>query len=276
LKALETRYHGYRFRSRLEARWAVFFDQAAVRYQYEPEGYLVEGKGYLPDFYLPQQDCFAEIKPKLPDAEELDKARLLALHTGKEVYILYGDVWHDTYQACRYTPARIYALAQAPLSKEVVRQEVAGFQEAKILLQKLDEIGLTVQVHEERMTLSSTFHVDRASLQAQHCLSVFRRQSHRFIELCERLQQEYTTVFDALAEQSGWKRVFEHQHLSWDFVWTQCSTCGDLLLRNEQKEDGEAACLHERCHGPQPGRYCYDSMQLMAAYQAARQERFST
>lgn len=26
MKAIETRYKGYRFRSRLEARWAVFFD----------------------------------------------------------------------------------------------------------------------------------------------------------------------------------------------------------------------------------------------------------
>jgi hypothetical protein len=26
IKAIETRYKGYRFRSRLEARWSVFFD----------------------------------------------------------------------------------------------------------------------------------------------------------------------------------------------------------------------------------------------------------
>jgi len=26
IKAIETQYRGYRFRSRLEARWAVFFD----------------------------------------------------------------------------------------------------------------------------------------------------------------------------------------------------------------------------------------------------------
>lgn len=36
---IETRYKGYRFRSRLEARWAVFFDVLGVRWEYEPEGY---------------------------------------------------------------------------------------------------------------------------------------------------------------------------------------------------------------------------------------------
>ncbi len=30
IKAIETRYKGYRFRSRLEARWAVFFDALSV------------------------------------------------------------------------------------------------------------------------------------------------------------------------------------------------------------------------------------------------------
>lgn len=61
--ALETFYNGYRFRSRLEARWAVFFDAAGLRYRYEPEGYrLSDGTAYLPDFFLPELNIFAEIK----------------------------------------------------------------------------------------------------------------------------------------------------------------------------------------------------------------------
>ena len=39
IKAIETVYNGYRFRSRLEARWAVFFDAMQIRYEYEPEGF---------------------------------------------------------------------------------------------------------------------------------------------------------------------------------------------------------------------------------------------
>ena len=53
LKAIETEYKGYRFRSRLEARWAVFFDACGVKWEYEPEGYdLGDGTYYLPDFLL--------------------------------------------------------------------------------------------------------------------------------------------------------------------------------------------------------------------------------
>ena len=58
IKPIETVYNGYRFRSRLEARWAVFFDAAGIKYQYESEGFEVNPYGdtpirYLPDFYLP-------------------------------------------------------------------------------------------------------------------------------------------------------------------------------------------------------------------------------
>ena len=42
IKAIETYYKGYRFRSRLEARWAVFFDAAGIKYEYEPEGFGLE------------------------------------------------------------------------------------------------------------------------------------------------------------------------------------------------------------------------------------------
>ena len=51
IKAIETYYNGYRFRSRLEARWAVFFDTLGVKYEYEPEGFELDGGlRYLPDF----------------------------------------------------------------------------------------------------------------------------------------------------------------------------------------------------------------------------------
>lgn len=62
-KPIETLYNGYRFWSRLEARWAVFFDAAGISYQYEPEGYVgYLGIPYLPDFYLPDLDVYAEVK----------------------------------------------------------------------------------------------------------------------------------------------------------------------------------------------------------------------
>lgn len=102
IRAIETKYKGYRFRSRLEARWAVFFDALGVQWEYEPEGFDLRdaaqktiddyyewkrsgeiyddmaadwwdessiewlrkfhGK-YLPDFYLHDLRQFVEIKP---------------------------------------------------------------------------------------------------------------------------------------------------------------------------------------------------------------------
>lgn len=52
MKPIETVYDNCRFRSRTEARWAVFFNAAEIRYQYEPQGYTINGRNYLPDFWL--------------------------------------------------------------------------------------------------------------------------------------------------------------------------------------------------------------------------------
>lgn len=66
IKPIETVYRGYRFRSRLEARWAVFFDTAGIPWQYEPEGFdLGEDGYYLPDFYLPTVHLRRRDKPGL-------------------------------------------------------------------------------------------------------------------------------------------------------------------------------------------------------------------
>ena len=79
LKPIETIYNGYRFRSRLEARWAVFFDTLGIEYEYEPEGFeLGDGVRYLPDFrikcYGTRGDCgnnpfdlYVEVKGEMTD-----------------------------------------------------------------------------------------------------------------------------------------------------------------------------------------------------------------
>lgn len=50
IKAIQTQYKGYNFRSRLEARWAVFFDALGLPWEYEPEGFELSCGKYLPDF----------------------------------------------------------------------------------------------------------------------------------------------------------------------------------------------------------------------------------
>lgn len=71
IKPIETIYNGYKFRSRLEARWAVFFDSLGIRYEYEPEGFVLsDGTYYLPDFYLPDFDMWVEVKGKMTNEDE--------------------------------------------------------------------------------------------------------------------------------------------------------------------------------------------------------------
>ena len=71
---IETRYAGCRFRSRLEARWAVFFNYLEIPWEYEPEGYMVgpdnDQRPYLPDFWLPSVRQWVEVKGAPPALEE--------------------------------------------------------------------------------------------------------------------------------------------------------------------------------------------------------------
>lgn len=96
MKAIETAYNGYRFRSRLEARWAVFFDTLGIKYEYENEGYDLETGYYLPDFWLPQLQCWMEIKGDGDDLEAMShafvKAACLATTAGHPVYIFAGQI----------------------------------------------------------------------------------------------------------------------------------------------------------------------------------------
>jgi len=63
IKAIDTLYKGYKFRSRLEARWAIFFDELGFVWEYEYEGFNLKSGYYLPDFYLPEYHIFLEVKP---------------------------------------------------------------------------------------------------------------------------------------------------------------------------------------------------------------------
>ena len=89
IKAIETQYKGYRFRSRLEARWAVFLDTLGAQWEYENEGYDLGGAGwYLPDFWLPSLNIYLEIKPNY-EALKGGVAKAAALCEKASVVILF-------------------------------------------------------------------------------------------------------------------------------------------------------------------------------------------
>jgi hypothetical protein len=78
IRALTTTYAGRRYRSRTEARWAVFFDAAGIRFDYEAEGFEIRSGAYLPDFWLPDLRLFLEVKGQEPTAEERTKCAELS------------------------------------------------------------------------------------------------------------------------------------------------------------------------------------------------------
>ena len=98
IKAINTRYKGCHFRSRLEARWAVFFDYVGVKWLYEPQGFtLPSGDNYLPDFYLPDIDVWIEVKGcSIHDIDNLNydgaiKVIDFSECTGKRIFVL-GEI----------------------------------------------------------------------------------------------------------------------------------------------------------------------------------------
>jgi len=91
LRAIETLYDGYKFRSRVEARWAVFFKAFGIIYEYEKEGYDLGKYGlYLPDFWLPKLNMFCEVKGSRPSEIEVEKAVELSRQSECNVAIVGG------------------------------------------------------------------------------------------------------------------------------------------------------------------------------------------
>jgi hypothetical protein len=89
---IETRYAGCRFRSRLEARWAVFFDVLDIQWEYEPEAYALPSGGYLPDFRLTleRESEAVWFEVKAPNAESDERWSELGALTHLKVFVAFG------------------------------------------------------------------------------------------------------------------------------------------------------------------------------------------
>lgn len=81
IRSTKTFYDAYVFRSRLEARWAVYFNVLGVRYNYEPFSFddlpsIAPRRKYTPDFGIEDEysktKFWLEIKPKYPTKESID------------------------------------------------------------------------------------------------------------------------------------------------------------------------------------------------------------
>lgn len=97
IKAIPAEFNGIKYKSRLEARWAVFFDALGIQSLYEYEGYQLPSSWYLPDFYIPSMNAWFEVKPTEFTKHEELLCKELSAATRKRVVMLSGDVtYRDT------------------------------------------------------------------------------------------------------------------------------------------------------------------------------------
>lgn len=120
-KAIETIYRGCKFRSRLEARWAVFLDALGVEWMYELQGFVIDGEAYLPDFWIPfrkenhaERNIFhpngmppsaghyLEVKPCSLTDQEQKLCRGLAVLSQHCVYAVGGNIGMGEYVAYKW------------------------------------------------------------------------------------------------------------------------------------------------------------------------------
>lgn len=106
IRAIETAYKGYRFRSRLEARWAVFFDALGIPWEYEAEGFNTSAGPYLPDFRI-FGNLFAEVKPPAVEKHEPKRWQTFVEETGHSLVLLIdvpAEAWYPVMLAIKEGP----------------------------------------------------------------------------------------------------------------------------------------------------------------------------
>ena len=125
-KSIMTEHNGTKYRSRLEARFAIFLEELSISFEYETEGFeLSDGTKYLPDFYLPGYDRWVECKGVMEeyDAHKIamlekdfcthmiivDQSLNLYLSDGTPLYLDYVDFTTEPIELKRVIEALDYA-----------------------------------------------------------------------------------------------------------------------------------------------------------------------
>jgi hypothetical protein len=110
IRAIQTFYDGFRFRSRTEARFAVMWKALGWRYQFELDGFALEQGPFLPDFYLTDSAVFVEVKGVMPSDREVRLCTSLADSHDCTVFLAVGQPEHDA-AVYRFPPHEDYLIS---------------------------------------------------------------------------------------------------------------------------------------------------------------------
>jgi hypothetical protein len=96
--AIPTQFRGITYRSRLEANVAQFLYDLGLKFEYEVRSFLVNGKHYAPDFYLPEMDRFVEARGYITETSEevlqefvRQQGDLFVFYSDKAEHLQYHD-----------------------------------------------------------------------------------------------------------------------------------------------------------------------------------------
>src|SRR6266567_2309153 len=274
-KAIETVYNGYRFRCRLEARWAVFFDTLDIKYEFEKEGFDLEGTWYLPDFWLPKQRYWIEIKGQKPTKDESKKAELLALHTAPTklgtlfVHILSGDAWCPPAYTANTFMIPFFDLR--PLTEIRTTKDYKAWipsVEVVSLFRKMKSVGLDFHADKAgQIYLSQQTNLLCKIENAERAIRIYQSLAQtvqEILPLIEKHKKELAVIYKPITW--GWTVRFVDAHTTDTECWCECTHCENVTIDNPGLK-----CL--AC-GEKDAHHRNDSPRLIAAYTAARQARF--
>jgi hypothetical protein len=305
MQAIETSYAGYRFRSRLEARWAVFYDACGITYKYEDQGVTLPDGNYLPDFWLPNQDCYIEIKGNEPTEQEERLAAQLADMTGKRVHIFFGDIpYPDSPDYDMYKDGSSYVFFPGTITFQD-RHHVwnwhngpkpDGFVNStiEVSLHDLSPPVLTemTKIDQRLLTFQKQTGV-RAQIKVKHLRKHLTPEAWDYlatiidVEACR--EWDYWFVSGGLDQPYVWGQCFECGGFSIGFSgWDErlackgsCNVCMEIARHGYWRAfTGEIQLVCKRHDTPHDGCYhrgkqsSWAAPRLITAYHAARSARF--
>lgn len=260
IQAIETKYNGYRFRSRLEARWAVFFDAIGVRWEYEKEGFELPSGRYLPDFWLSDQKCWIEIKGQEPSVAETRLAQDLAMYSRSIVYLFFGDIpdpmdirghIHNGESAYYFPGADNWVLFDKPNGFEQLYYSQLS-SNTGIELIELDRRFSEIQ---DSIGLSGS----KVYLTEKHLRGHLSTPAYNeFMDQFRKLDLRECKIYALSKGDYGY---------DYPYAWTQCPDCGQLGLGFSGWSERVCDCKGAYKNG------C-DSPLLVRGYEAARSARF--